>query len=239
MFNKAAIILTAGLEIRLQYRFTFCPLLYVYFQFNVEVTLQSGFTRERKAVYQNGADSIIDNTTVTLKGGNNDADRQYWFVTSYKGFGIQFKGKLYVECHKFWDKNNDGKYEPGEPFDPNIMLNHNGKLTEMYSWDVNQNIGSGQTVKLATDGACKALTDNLVAGDYFYITVAEDSTAFTTGAYSYNSAASNKAGCSLKYTIADKTDLGVEKLSAAVAGVDDNGNAKIDMAGAGQRRCGG
>ena len=124
--------------------------------------------------------------------------------------------------------NKTGKTVTG-PVKVKLMLNHGGVDTVMYSWDIKENIGSGQTVKLATDGACKALTDNLVAGDYFYITVAEDSTAFTTGAYSYSSASGNKAGCSLKYTIADKTDLGVEKLSAAVAGVDDSGNAKIDV----------
>ncbi len=122
MFNKLAVILSVGFEIRLQHRFSFCPLLYVYFQFSAEVSIQSGFTREREAVYQSGTDSVVDNKTITLNSDNNNKNLQYWFSTPYKGFGIKFKGKLYVECHEYTEKNSNSQYDPGvDELNPKVL----------------------------------------------------------------------------------------------------------------------
>ncbi|MEA4920252.1 MAG: S-layer homology domain-containing protein [Clostridiaceae bacterium] len=112
MFSEAALAVSVGIEVRLQYRFTPVPILYVYAQFNAEVSVSTGLGQKREAVI---GDVILQNKEVKLyespAAGQN---RQYYFTSSQKAFNITFSGKLYMECYEFADSNGNSKYDAGE-----------------------------------------------------------------------------------------------------------------------------
>jgi len=110
-FSEAAIALGAELEIRLQYRFTLVPVVYVYAQFGAEASVAVGLGQDRLPVY---GKAIVPSGTVDevdlyeLPGKNS-----YYFSTDVKAFRITFSGKLYMECYEFEDTDGDGEYDEG------------------------------------------------------------------------------------------------------------------------------
>ncbi len=106
---------------------------------------------------------------------------------------------------------------------------NDGSDTVLASWNVRENIGSGQSVTVSTgndiNSLCARLPQTLGLGDYFYITVKEDAGYVGAGAYSYSSAEDPGN----RFNVDSKPDLGVEYLKASVTSVDSAGNAVIDI----------
>lgn len=97
----------------------------------------------------------------------------------------------------------------------------------MAEWTVSQNIGAGQTVSLSTtDSPCKPLASSLGTGDYFYITLSEDS-SYVSGAYSYDS--SSDSNIRYTFNIDDKPEMGIEQFKSSISDVEDDGDAKVSL----------
>lgn len=111
-FSEAAIAFSAGIELRLSYRFSVLPLLYVYVQFSFEVSAETGLGREREAVE---GDIILNNSEgIVLRENPTDGEsNRYAFITDKKAFNIQFEGKLYMEFFEVDDKDGDGVFDEG------------------------------------------------------------------------------------------------------------------------------
>lgn len=112
-FSEAALAASVGIELRLQYRFTPVPILYVYAQFGAEASIQTGLGQERDVKL--GQSITEPNKTIELyevpKAGQS---RQYYFTSNMKAFNITFSGKLYMECYEFTDANGNGYYDEGD-----------------------------------------------------------------------------------------------------------------------------
>ncbi len=110
-FAEAAISFSAGVEFRLQYRFTPVPVLYVYAQFGFEVTVQTGLGQDREAVE---GKVILNNKTITLNSGADGETKNYYaFITDKKAFNVTFDGKMLMEFYDVDDKNNNGIFDEG------------------------------------------------------------------------------------------------------------------------------
>lgn len=108
-FSEAAIAFSVGIELRITYRFSVCPLFYVYAQFSFEVSASTGLGREREAV----EGDVILNDSEGLVLRENGENSRYAFITDKKMFNIQFEGKLYMEFFEVDDKNGDGIFDEG------------------------------------------------------------------------------------------------------------------------------
>lgn len=123
-FSEAAAIFGVGFEVRFQYRFTpWVPILYVYAQFNAEVTIQTGLGLEREAVFDTDDPILMNNPQKLYETGDGtERPRQYFFTTTKKTFSVKFEGDLYMECYRYADLNNSGAYEPAPNPGPNNDL---------------------------------------------------------------------------------------------------------------------
>ncbi|MCF0149786.1 MAG: S-layer homology domain-containing protein [Firmicutes bacterium] len=130
-FSEATIAVGFKLEIRLTARLTVCPILYGYFQFNLEASLATGLGLEREAVTDEAnpifptVEDVNNINVMQLYEFDHGADgknydradgknSQFAFLLSNKAFEVRFNGKLYVEYYEFVDKNGNGKLEYGE-----------------------------------------------------------------------------------------------------------------------------
>lgn len=124
VFSEGALTVSAGIEIRLQYRFTPVPILYVYAQFSLGVSAATGLGQDRLAVLDE-EHPILRNAEVKLsEAGTADQPSQYYFTTEQKGFQLTFSGRVYMEAYTFQDGEGGkpGVYEPefdtlGEPME--------------------------------------------------------------------------------------------------------------------------
>ena len=88
VFSEAALAASAGIEVRLQHRFTPVPILYVYAQFSAELGASTGLAQERRAVL---GDEILKNQEIKLTEGS-ETSSQYYFTTDKKGFQLPTTG---------------------------------------------------------------------------------------------------------------------------------------------------
>ena len=114
VFSEGALSATAGIEVRLQYRFTPVPILYVYAQFSLEGTGTTGLGQDRLAVLDE-ENPVLRNAEVKLsETGTAGQPSQYYFTTDQKGFQLTFSGKVYMEAYTFTDANGNGTYDSGD-----------------------------------------------------------------------------------------------------------------------------
>lgn len=107
VFSEGALSATAGIEVRLQYRFTPVPILYVYAQFSLEGTGTTGLGQDRLAVLDEG-NPVLRNAEVKLsETGTAGQPSQYYFTTDQKGFQLTFSGKVYMEAYTFTERQRE------------------------------------------------------------------------------------------------------------------------------------
>jgi len=99
-----------------------------------------------------------------------------------------------------------------------------GESSVLNSWQIKQNIVSGQKVELS--GSCEPLTTDLPAGSVFYITVEEDKT-YTSNAFNATTLSSD--GKSGTLVVEEKPELGFESFSIKNESIDSNGNAVLKV----------
>ena len=105
-FSEAALGASAGVELRLQYRFTPVPIIYVYAQFSLEGSFKTGLGQERDAVL--GSEVIASPITI-YEAPTTGQSRQYYFTLNQKAFQLTFNGKVYMECYEFEDNQTNGQ----------------------------------------------------------------------------------------------------------------------------------
>ena len=134
VFSEAALAASAGIEVRLQHRFTPVPILYVYAQFSAELGASTGLAQERRAVL---GDEILKNQEIKLTEGS-ETSSQYYFTTDKKGFQLTFTGQVYMEAYTFEDANGNKAYDAGEEltgqmagFNPGYLSSDGSEPTEV------------------------------------------------------------------------------------------------------------
>ena len=99
-FAEAGISVTAGFEFSLQYRFTFCPLIYCYVKTGISVSVGAGLGRNYYEVENDESVTLTaENPAGTALPADLKKDKVYTFETEAKAVNFYFKGKLSVEIY--------------------------------------------------------------------------------------------------------------------------------------------
>lgn len=104
-FAEAGIAVSAGFEFSLQYRFTFCPLIYCYVKTGISIGVGAGLGRNYYEVESDEPVTLTakDSSATVLPADLKEYD-EYKFETDAKAVNFYFKGRLAVELY---DENNN------------------------------------------------------------------------------------------------------------------------------------
>ena len=101
VFNELAVTVSASLDFRLQYRFQFCPIIYVYVATHIGIEIGTGLSTKRIVETE---DNSVNNVVLDLKSGSED---KFVFTTDTKAFDITFNGKLKMEVYDSYNTATD------------------------------------------------------------------------------------------------------------------------------------
>lgn len=100
-FSQFSASLSASLKLMAQYRFSACPVVYLYLAVNISADIGTGATIKREVIL--GGEQLVSTEDGSLKKGESLV-----FETDKKAFQLQFEGKVLVQA--FTDQNCTQKY---------------------------------------------------------------------------------------------------------------------------------